>query len=420
MDVQGGEPGQVEDALRQDLAVGKDHQGVDFKRTHGPHGFGAAQTLGLQDDEPQLVGESFDRRLAQGQATTGGMIRLRDDGRNLVAGRQGAQGGEADIAGSEVRETHPVSMRGGARFANRRRPGYLLFRMRLLLRFYLAAALPLLFAASARGQVQVELKLSRRLYITYEPIYATVIITNLAGRDLELEAEGGTQWFGFEVTQGDGNLLVPLEPDYKITALRLASGERVTRRLDLAPLFPIREFGQHRLRATIFVRELGRFFSSNVQAFDLTDGRTIMRQTVGVPGTGEMRDVQLMSFQLPNRLSLYVRIRDRASGIVYGTQNIGRYLAVVSEPQTMLDAQNRLHILHQAAPRAFLYTQIGLDGQRITQEVFTVGNSGGRPTLARTGAKVQVKGGKLAPPESEAIDGAPSIGERPPGLPPVR
>lgn len=276
-----------------------------------------------------------------------------------------------------------------------------------------------LLLPSLSAQVQVELKLSRRLYITYESIYATVTVTNLAGRDLDLEAEGGKQWFGFEITQQDGNLLVPFDPDYKISPLRVKAGERVVRKLDITPLFPIRDFGQHRVRATIYVRELDKFFASNVQAFDLTDGRTIMRQTVGVPGSGELRELQLLSFQLPNRLNLYVRIRDRASGIVYGTQNIGRYLPVVNEPQTMLDARNQLHILHQAAPRTFLYTVIGLDGERIGQDIYTA-SPGGRPVLARNGAQVRVRGGQITrEPEPGVMDDAPSIGTRPPGLPAV-
>lgn len=290
-----------------------------------------------------------------------------------------------------------------------------------MLRFLLPL-LSLFFASALSAQVQVELKLSRRLYITYESIYATVTITNLAGRDLQLEAEGGKQWFGFEITSGDGNLLMPFDPDYKISPMRLGAGERVVRKLDITPLFPIRDFGQHRVRATIFVRELDKFFASNVQAFDLTDGRTIMRQTVGVPGTGEMRELQLLSFQLPNRLNLYVRIRDRASGVIYGTQNIGRYLPVVAEPQTMLDGQNHLHILHQAAPRTFLYTTIGLDGERLGQEIYTAG-AGSRPVLSRAGAQVRVRGGQLTrepEPGSIAPDDAPSIGTRPPGLPKAR
>ena len=52
-----------------------------------------------------------------------------------------------------------------------------------------------LFAAAAEAQVQVDLKFKRLQYIAYEPVVATVAITNLAGRDIELhDAEGNPGW----------------------------------------------------------------------------------------------------------------------------------------------------------------------------------------------------------------------------------
>ena len=57
-----------------------------------------------------------------------------------------------------------------------------------------------LFAAAAEGQIQVELKFKRMQYIAYEPVVATLAITNLAGRDVELHDANGQSWLGFEVT----------------------------------------------------------------------------------------------------------------------------------------------------------------------------------------------------------------------------
>ncbi|MDQ3414864.1 MAG: hypothetical protein M3480_07850, partial [Verrucomicrobiota bacterium] len=65
---------------------------------------------------------------------------------------------------------------------------------------------PLLFlalffvAVSAEGQIQVELKFKRLQYIAYEPVIATVTITNLAGREIELRDDNEQHWYGFEVT----------------------------------------------------------------------------------------------------------------------------------------------------------------------------------------------------------------------------
>ena len=57
-----------------------------------------------------------------------------------------------------------------------------------------------LVAVSASGQIQVDLKFKRLQYIAYEPVIATVTITNLAGRAIELRNHNDQVWYGFEVT----------------------------------------------------------------------------------------------------------------------------------------------------------------------------------------------------------------------------
>ena len=64
-------------------------------------------------------------------------------------------------------------------------------------------------AAQAHGQLQVELNLKRLQYIAYEPIVATLAITNLAGRDVDLHDADGQTWFGFEVTGKEGEPITP-------------------------------------------------------------------------------------------------------------------------------------------------------------------------------------------------------------------
>src|SRR5258705_79951 len=55
----------------------------------------------------------------------------------------------------------------------------------------LPCACVLLFATAAKGQIQVDLKFKRLQYIAYEPVVATLGISNLAGRDIELQDANG-------------------------------------------------------------------------------------------------------------------------------------------------------------------------------------------------------------------------------------
>jgi hypothetical protein len=290
----------------------------------------------------------------------------------------------------------------------------------------LLAALPFLLAPSAaQAQIQLELKVSRPLYILYEQIIATITITNNAGRDITLEDVGGKQWFSMEVYAHVNQLLSPYDADYKLSSLTIPAGQSVRRQIDLAPLFPIREIGPHRVRANVYLPEFDKYFSSNMTGFDLTDGKTIWRQDVGVPGNGGMRQLSLLTHRMPTKTMMYVRVRDEDNNIVYGTQPIGRLLTSGREPEAMLDRANQMHVLHLAAPKTFLYTVIGLEGERLDQKVFLeVANS--RPILAKTAdGGVEVRGGQIQTKAALAMDGSPAtaapvgpkLSDRPRGLP---
>ena len=153
--------------------------------------------------------------------------------------------------------------------------------------------------AGAHAQVNVNLEVKRRTFIRHEPILLTVTIQNLSGRDLILE-DGSSQWFGFAVFQGDTQTLIPpRNPDYTLDPLELKIGETIKRTVNLVDLFPISEYGIHRVRATIYCKSLDKYFTSRTANLDISEGRTVWKQIVGVPDTlphaGEMHEMTLLS-----------------------------------------------------------------------------------------------------------------------------
>ena len=275
----------------------------------------------------------------------------------------------------------------------------------------------------ARAQVEMEIRFSRHSYILYEPVIATVEITNVAGRDLEFEDVPGKQWFNVEITTLDGDLLPPTNPDYKLRPLTVPAGQTVSRKIDLTPLFPIREMGQQRVRANVYLAETKHFYYSNTAAFEMTDGKLYWRQSVGVPGSTDTRQLSLLTNQLPDKLLLYVRIRDEVGNTVYTTQSLGKMILGGRDPEEMLDRENNLHVLQEAQPGGFLYTEVGLDGSRLAQKAYVkVGPS--HPFLAKTpSGDVVVRGGQIQVAPALAAGGPPAaapqhkLSDRPAGLP---
>jgi hypothetical protein len=274
--------------------------------------------------------------------------------------------------------------------------------------------------ATARAQIQVELKFKRLQYVAHEPVLATVKITNLSGRDIELHDDNGQPWFGFEVNAGEGRLLAALRQNAPEPALQVESGKTVTRKINLAPIYPVQDFGSYHVRANVYFADLSKHFYSHTKVFQVADARPVWQKTVGVPdgrpGAGEARTYSLLSNRFPNHTSLYVRVENRDRGVVYTTYSLGHAIAY-AEPQVELDRANQLHVLHCAAPRNWAYSHIGLNGELLAHSIFMETKT--RPHLRHAAdGVIAVSGGKLDGPVTRS-DGspAPKMSARPPGVP---
>src|SRR5438445_12918618 len=135
------------------------------------------------------------------------------------------------------------------------------------LRRVLTCACIFLFTAVAEGQIQVDLKFKRLQYIAYEPVVATVAITNLAGRDIELHDADRQSWLGFELSGSEEQPIAPLSGAKAEPALKIAAGQRVTRQINLTLLYPVNEFGAYHVRTNVYFADLGTFLYSATRFF---------------------------------------------------------------------------------------------------------------------------------------------------------
>jgi len=275
------------------------------------------------------------------------------------------------------------------------------------------------FAVAAEAQVQVDLKFKRLQYIAHEPVVATIAITNLAGRDIELHDSDGQSWLGFEIIGSDEQPIAPLNGANREPPLKIQAGQRVTRQIDLMPLYPVYEYGAYHVRTNIYFADLGKFFYSGTRVFEVTDARPIWEQTVGVPdsagASGDVRTYSLMTNRFPDHTSLYVRVQDKDTGVVYATYSLGRTIAF-EQPQAEIDRANQLHVLHCAAPRAWSYTRVGLNGELLEHSSFMETKT--RPRLVHSrGGEVAVRGGMIEAPAQSSGSKAPKLSARPPAAP---
>ena len=278
----------------------------------------------------------------------------------------------------------------------------------------------LVMATRASAQIQVDIKLRRLNYIAHEPVVATIGITNLAGRDVDLRDADGEAWFGFEVTGKEGQPVAPLPSAPAQTPLKIEGGKKVTQRINLTQSYPIQDFGTYRVRAHIYFADLGKFFYSQTKVFQITDARPIWQKTVGMPdgeaGPGRVRTYSLLSNRFSDHTALYVRVEDKDTGVVYATYSLGRSISF-DEPHADIDHANHLHVLHCAAPRTWSYSHIGLNGELLARSTFMETKTRPRLNHAEDGT-VSVRGGILDQPAATAVKGdLPKLSDRPADLP---
>jgi hypothetical protein len=285
---------------------------------------------------------------------------------------------------------------------------------------FLAAAATMLQTREALCQITVDLSIKRTIYIAYEPLLATVRITNLTGNRVLFADVEGKKWFGFQIQTLDGRPIPPIDPNYEIDPIQVGPGESITRTVNLTQLYPISDFGSYRIRASVHAPELSGYFSSPPLTVEITEGRLLWQQTVGVPGPAGTengtRTISLLSHRLSEHTDLYLRIEDKTSGIIYCTHRLGDFISY-GKPEIQLDATNTIHVLQNNIPREFIYSKVGLDGK--TLDRVTLSAPKDRPRLVRSEeGTVSVAGGFPFDPRATPTPGLiPKLSERPVPMP---
>lgn len=279
--------------------------------------------------------------------------------------------------------------------------------------------------SSVHAQLKVDIEFRRSLYLRYEPVLAFVNITNQSGQDIELADSGNNKWFSFQIETGDGRLIPPSVADYAIEPVQIPAGQAIRRVINLTPLYSMGEYGMYRIKAAVFFGQADRFFSSPALNVEITEGRMIWQQNVGVPegapGGGGTRTVSLLSHRLPNTTQLYLRIEDQARGMVFCTHQMGRFIAF-GEPEIELDGENNIHLFQNTSPRGFLYSKVNISGQVLERKQYTSGDRRPVMRVSSTGEVTIIGGTPMEALSAEVANGTPkppipTLGDRPVPLP---
>ncbi len=291
-----------------------------------------------------------------------------------------------------------------------------------LLRLLLLSLVCATAAIPAHAQISVDLQIKRRSFIRYEPILATVTVTNLTGRAITLQ-DADSQWFGFQITTNPGQRQVPpIDPNYHLDPLELKVGESVKRTVNLNTLFSFGEFGHYQIKSTIYSSDLSKYFTSKATGIEVSEGTKLWQQSVGVPegspNAGNLHTMTALSFQGTDKSDLYIRIEDRELGVIYCTHKLG-HIIIGQPPQMQLDAANNLYVLQMVMPKVYLLTKISCSGVLISQNNYEAPKATPYFRHLADGTLQIINGRREAAktPTSATSITTPNLSDRPIGLP---
>jgi hypothetical protein len=153
---------------------------------------------------------------------------------------------------------------------------------------------------------------------------------------------------------------------------------------------------------------------------EITEGRLIWQQSVGIPGKqegmGSFRTISLLIHRLPERTDLYLRIEDKSAGIIYCTHRLGDFIAY-GKPDVLLDAENTIYILQNTAPRQFVYSKVGLNGKILERISYEAPKDRPHLKLFHDGSIAVVGGIPFDPHATPTPTIIPKLSDRPLALP---
>jgi hypothetical protein len=166
-------------------------------------------------------------------------------------------------------------------------------------------------------------------------------------------------------------------------AFTLKPGARATLRFDLTPLFKIDQVGRYNVSATVYTGSGEDHVITAPVEFEIMTGVVLWEREFGVLGGGsERRRYAIVQANYLKRARIFAAITNPEASVTYKVIPLGTVVSF-NPPSMAMDAQNRLHVLHQYGADDFVHHRIHSDGTLAVRHTYV--SRVGRPMLGVDG-----------------------------------
>lgn len=259
-------------------------------------------------------------------------------------------------------------------------------------RTLLPASLALLCLLNAPAAVLAQFNVSSRFQhlrvLQYEPIVTTVRVKNLTGREVTVGPGQELEVF-FRIETRPGSYVDPRDDGYLFEPFTLGPREERSIVVDLLRSYALQFTGPYTARVHLRFGETT--LAGTKQYLDVVPGFEL--QNIKVPRGGNLSDIldcSLRTLNRGNREQLFLRFDDPGQNVCLGVYHLGSVIRF-DPPKIQLDRRGFVHVLHQSAPTRYTHSVHSNEGEPLSKEFHTKGDSSVRFADA-TDNSLQVKG----------------------------
>ena len=231
---------------------------------------------------------------------------------------------------------------------------------------WMLAAIWLIPAAPAPGQVEVRCRLSAPQALMHSTVRLRVTVLNNSGQPLLFDGGRLGADLRLEVERADGRIMNPLSDLPMAAGMEVLAGETREFDLELTRLFDLHACGSYKIRA---VADMGRTMSASPDAtLIIVSGFELARLRAGVAGDPDALRLYVLEYlQTPAGENLYLRIEDERTRAVYGVFDLGA-LVRTRPPALLLDESTNIHVLFQSKNMAYIHASFTPYGVALLSE----------------------------------------------------
>lgn len=222
---------------------------------------------------------------------------------------------------------------------------------------------------SSQAQLAATLKVAKNQHLAGESIFATVTVTNHAGRELVFKSDGRIQWLDFVVRDSRGNPVNPRGREI-FGPMKIAPGQTLAREIDLSQHFQLSRPGNFTVSAVINPPIQGTDgTTTNRVFFNQSSGSLYWSQKVGLArDPSNTRDFRILNFAGDNKSQLYAQVQDSRTGEPVRTFVLGEVLTM-RKPIATVDRSQRMHVLFLTTPSMWVHSVVDVDGRLVSRKI---------------------------------------------------